>query len=153
MPRYWSRFCLQTFPTQTVDVVVRSFVPEADLTEGVWVAWGMLAGLGVFLVIVAVVAADRLGRSVVRPVGGAIQSCARFSVGETSTGASSRPAPMRSPTLESPSISWQSGCVCCSLRSESRLPISSHRLRTPLTALRLQAETLGDQEAGGGIAQ
>ena len=55
-------------PNQAVDVVVRAFVPEADLTEGVWVAWGMLAGLGVFLVIVAVVAADRLGRSVVRPV-------------------------------------------------------------------------------------
>ena len=42
-------------PDQAVDVVVRAFVPERDLTEGVWIAWGMLAGLGVFLVIVAVV--------------------------------------------------------------------------------------------------
>lgn len=44
------------------------FVSDQDLSEGVAVAWAMLMGLGVFLIVVAVLAADGLGRSVVRPV-------------------------------------------------------------------------------------
>ena len=55
-------------PIQGDAVVVRAFVSDQDLSEGVVVAWAMLMGLGVFLIVVAVLAADGLGRSVVRPV-------------------------------------------------------------------------------------
>ena len=133
-------------PDQTVDVVVRAFVPQADLTEGVWVAWGMLAGLGVFLVIVAVVAADRLGRSVVRPVGELSEAALALGGGDLD----------RRVTPAGPDEIADVGVAFNFLAERLRLLLAeeresvadlSHRLRTPLTALRLQAETLGDQEA------
>ncbi|MCP3997095.1 MAG: HAMP domain-containing histidine kinase [bacterium] len=133
-------------PDQAVDVVVRSFVPEADLTEGVWVAWGMLAGLGVFLVVVAVVAADRLGRSVVRPVQELSKAALALGGGDLD----------RRVTPSGPDEIADVGVAFNFLAERLRLLLAeeresvadlSHRLRTPLTALRLQAETLGDKEA------
>lgn len=133
-------------PGVSVDVVVRAFVPEADLTEGVWVAWGMLAGLGVFLVIVAVVAADRLGRSVVRPVAELSQAALALGGGDLD----------RRVTPSGPDEIADVGVAFNFLAERLRLLLAeeresvadlSHRLRTPLTALRLQAETLADKEA------
>jgi signal transduction histidine kinase len=133
-------------PDQEVDVVVRAFVPEADLTEGVWVAWGMLAGLGVFLVIVAMVAADRLGRSVVRPVAELSRAALALGGGDLD----------RRVTPAGPDEIADVGVAFNFLAERLRLLLAeeresvadlSHRLRTPLTALRLQAETLADREA------
>jgi signal transduction histidine kinase len=133
-------------PDQEVDVVVRAFVPEAALTEGVWVAWGMLAGLGVFLVIIAVVAADRLGRSVVRPVAELSQAALALGGGDLD----------RRVTPTGPDEIADVGVAFNFLAERLRLLLAeeresvadlSHRLRTPLTALRLQAETLVDREA------
>ncbi|MDJ0664307.1 MAG: HAMP domain-containing protein [Acidimicrobiia bacterium] len=133
-------------PDQEVDVVVRAFVPDEDLIEGVWVAWGMLAGLGVFLVIVAVVAADRLGRSVVRPVHELSQAALALGGGDLN----------RRVTPAGPDEIADVGVAFNFLAERLRLLLAeeresvadlSHRLRTPLTALRLQAETLGDPEA------
>ncbi len=133
-------------PDVAVDVVVRAFVPEDDLTEGVWVAWGMLAGLGVFLVIVAVVAADRLGRSVVRPIQELSQAALALGGGDLD----------RRITPSGPDEIADVGVAFNFLAERLRLLLAeeresvadlSHRLRTPLTALRLQAETLNDREA------
>ena len=49
-------------PVAEGSVVVRTFVTDRDLSRGVNIAWMMLAGLGVFIIGVAVFAADRLGR-------------------------------------------------------------------------------------------
>ncbi|NNC92245.1 MAG: HAMP domain-containing histidine kinase [Acidimicrobiia bacterium] len=133
-------------PDQDVDVVVRAFVPDDDLTEGVWVAWGMLAGLGVFLVIVAVVAADRLGRSIVRPVAELSDAALALGGGDLD----------RRVTPAGPDEIADVGVAFNFLAERLRLLLAeeresvadlSHRLRTPLTALRLQAETLSDREA------
>jgi signal transduction histidine kinase len=133
-------------PNDAVDVVVRSFVPEADLTQGVWVAWGMLAGLGVFLVLVAVVAADRLGRSIVRPVAELSEAALALGSGDLD----------RRVTPSGPEEIADVGVAFNFLAERLRLLLAeeresvadlSHRLRTPLTALRLQAETLDDREA------
>ncbi|NIT76488.1 MAG: two-component sensor histidine kinase, partial [Thermoplasmata archaeon] len=43
--------------------VVDVFVTDAELTEGVFEAWVLLASLGVVLVVAAVLVADRLGAS------------------------------------------------------------------------------------------
>lgn len=132
-------------PDEAVDVVVRSFVPEADLTKGVWVAWRMLAGLGVFLVIVAVVAADRLGRSIVRPVAELSDAALALGGGDLD----------RRVTPAGPDEIADVGLAFNFLADRLRLLLAeeresvadlSHRLRTPLTALRLQAETLSDRE-------
>jgi signal transduction histidine kinase len=133
-------------PDQAVDVVVRAFVADEDLTEGVWVAWGMLAGLGIFLVIVAVVAADRLGRSVVRPISELSDAALALGGGDLD----------RRVTPAGPDEIADVGVAFNFLAERLRLLLAeeresvadlSHRLRTPLTAVRLQAETLSDEEA------
>lgn len=133
-------------PDQTVDVVVRAFVPEADLTEGVWVAWGMIGGLGVFLVIVAVVAADRLGRSVVRPVSELAEAALALGGGDLDR----RVVPSGPDEIADVGVAFNFLAERLRLLlAEERESVAdlSHRLRTPLTALRLQVETLTDQEA------
>lgn len=133
-------------PDQSVDVVVRAFVPEADLNEGVRVAWGMIAGLGVFLVIVAVVAADRLGRSVVRPVADLSQAALALGSGDLDW----RVVPSGPDEIADVGVAFNFLAERLRLLlAEERESVAdlSHRLRTPLTALRLQAETLADRDA------
>lgn len=133
-------------PDQEVDVVVRSFVPESDLSKGVWVAWWMLAGLGVFLVVVAVVAADRLGRSIVRPVSELSQAARALGGGDLDR----RVIPAGPDEIADVGVAFNFLAERLRLLvAEERESIAdlSHRLRTPLTALRLQAETLSDREA------
>ena len=139
-------------PNDAVDVVVRSFVPEADLSKGVWVAWRMLAGLGVFLVIVAVVAADRLGRSIVRPFVELSEAALALGGGDLD----------RRVTPAGPEEIADVGVAFNFLAERLRLLLAeeresvadlSHRLRTPLTALRLQAETLSDRDAAGPLLE
>ncbi len=133
-------------PDQSVDVVVRAFVPEADLTEGVWIAWGMIAGLGVFLVIVAVVAADRLGRSVVRPVAELSEAALALGAGDLDR----RVVPSGPDEIADVGVAFNFLAERLRLllaKERESIADLSHRLRTPLTALRLQAETLTDKEA------
>jgi signal transduction histidine kinase len=139
-------------PDSEVDVVVRAFVPDAELTEGVWVAWGMLAGLGVFLVIVAVVAADRLSRSVVRPVAELSQAALALGGGDLDR----RVTPAGPDEIEDVGVAFNFLAERLrQLLAEERESVAdlSHRLRTPLTALRLQAETLSDRTASQSLVE
>ena len=73
-------------PTGDTDaVVVRAFVPDAELSEGVALAWAMLFGLAIAIVAIAIFAADRLGRSVVRPVTELSEAAHRWGAGELDT--------------------------------------------------------------------
>lgn len=49
-------------------VVVRVFVPNSELSRNVAQSWMILGALGLVLIGIGVFAADRLGRSLVRPV-------------------------------------------------------------------------------------
>lgn len=133
-------------PGQAVDVVVRAFVPDEDLIQGVWVAWGMIGGLGIFLVIVAVVAADRLGRSVVRPISDLSEAALALGGGDLDT----RVMPAGPDEIADVGVAFNFLAerlrLLLAAERESVADLS-HRLRTPLTALRLQAETLSDKEA------
>ena len=131
-------------PTSGEAVVVRAFVGEAELRRGVGLAWAMLGGLGVFLIGVAVVAADRLGRSMVRPVTSLSAAARRLGDGDLDT----RVVP------EGPTEIAEVGHAfnhlanrLVELLSAERESVAdlSHRLRTPLTALRLQVETISDE--------
>lgn len=133
-------------------VVVRAFVAEMELSRGVGLAWLMLGGLGVFLVAVAVVAADRLGRSMVRPVTSLSAAARRLGDGDLDT----RVVP------EGPSEIAEVGHAFNHLagRLEELLSAEresvadlSHRLRTPLTALRLQVETIADESQVAALLQ
>jgi methyl-accepting chemotaxis protein len=72
-------------PTSGSTVVVRTEVSRTEQTQGVAVAWAMLALLGVFLVGVATLAADRLARSIVRPVAALSEAARSLGAGNLDT--------------------------------------------------------------------
>jgi len=107
-------------------VVVRSFVSDAELRKGVRMA-----------------AADRLGRSIVMPM--TELSAAARSLGVGDLGTRVRPAGPAEIAEVGEAFNFLAGRLGTLLSAERESVADlSHRLRTPLTALRLQAETLSD---------
>lgn len=130
-------------PAQEVTVVVRSLVTTEELREGVALAWSLLGGLAVFLIGVAVLAGDRLARTVVRPFNQLAGAARALGDGEFET----RVDPDGPPEVEEVghAFNFLADRLDILLRAERESVADlSHRLRTPLTALRLQAETLAD---------
>jgi signal transduction histidine kinase len=131
-------------------VVVRAFVPEEELSRGVSIAWAMLVGLGVAIIAIAMIAADRLGRSVVRPVTELSEAAHRWGEGELDT----RVVPGGPEEIAEVGEAFNTlaGRLDALLVAERESVADlSHRLRTPLTALRLQAETLSDSEESAAL--
>ncbi|MFF8383245.1 sensor histidine kinase [Streptomyces kanasensis] len=126
--------------------VVEVFVPEGELTRGLTTAWLVLAGVGAALVVGSVAVADRLGVRTVRPA----QRLARAAhdLGEGRLGArvpEDGPAELRAAAVAFNAMADQ---VVRLLANERELAADlSHRLRTPLTVLRLNAASLGDGPA------
>ncbi|MBN6053331.1 HAMP domain-containing histidine kinase [Nonomuraea sp. RK-328] len=126
-------------------VVTRVFVSEAELTRGVREAWGALAGLGLALVVLGIVLADRLALAVTRPVDGLARVSHRLAGGDLEARAEpGGPPEVRSVALALNHLAGRIGDLLAAER-ESVADLS-HRLRTPLTALRLDAESLRDPE-------
>ncbi len=125
--------------------VVRVFVPNALLERGVRSAWAAETLLGVALVVVAVVLADRMARSIVRPVRDLASAAGRLGEGNLDV----RIEPEGPPEIQSAAVAFNRlGRRVGELLATERelLADLSHRLRTPLTALRLDAEGIGDEE-------
>ncbi|MCH0563733.1 MULTISPECIES: HAMP domain-containing sensor histidine kinase [unclassified Streptomyces] len=126
--------------------VVEVYVPEAEVSNGVGTAWAVLAAVGAALVVGSVAVADRLGVRMVRPA----QSLAEgaHELGEGRLGAR---VPEEGPTelrLAAVAFNSMADQVVQLLASERELAADlSHRLRTPLTVLRLNAASLGDGPA------
>jgi len=132
-------------PTNEDTVVVRSFVSGEELTEGVLTAWAMLGALGLFLIVVAMIAADRLGQSIVRPVADLSSAAHRLGGGDLETRVD--PAGPAEIAEVGEAFNVLAGRLGDLLEAERESVADlSHRLRTPLTALRLQAETVSDPE-------
>lgn len=137
-------------PDSDGTVVVRAFVPDADLSRGVALAWVMLFGLGIAIILIAVFAADWLGRSVVRPVSELSEAAHRWGEGELDT----RVVPGGPEEIAEVGEAFNSlaGRLDALLAAERESVADlSHRLRTPLTALRLQAETLADTDESAAL--
>ncbi|WP_329457755.1 HAMP domain-containing sensor histidine kinase [Streptomyces sp. NBC_01497] len=129
-----------------VTAVVEVYVPEADVTRGVATAWLVLAGVGCALVMGSVVFADRLGRRTVRPARRLAD--AAQALGEGMLGA--RVPEEGPPELRSAAVAFNAMAdqVVQLLDAEGEFAADlSHRLRTPLTVLRLNAASLGDGPA------
>ncbi|WP_267243886.1 sensor histidine kinase [Streptomyces sp. PR69] len=126
--------------------IVEVFVPEGDVAAGVITAWLLLAGVGVALIVGSVAVADRLGARMVQPA--QRLAGAAHALGEGRLGArvpEEGPAELRSAAVAFNSMADQ---VVQLLASERELAADlSHRLRTPLTVLRLNAASLGDGPA------
>ncbi|GAA2513342.1 HAMP domain-containing sensor histidine kinase [Pilimelia columellifera subsp. columellifera] len=127
--------------------VVRAQVPEADLRRGVSRAWLMLAGLGALLLGLGVVVADRLAVSLVRPMGEVSAASRQLAAGQLDVRAAvAGPPEVREAAA---ALNHLAGRIQELLQQErENVADLSHRLRTPLTALRLEAETLPDPHAG-----
>ncbi|MFI9258734.1 sensor histidine kinase [Streptomyces sioyaensis] len=126
--------------------VVEVFVPDAALTNGVTTAWVVLAGVGLALVIGSVAVADRLGTRMVRPaqrLAGAAHDLGRGKLGVRVQ--EDGPKELR---LAASAFNAMADQVVQLLANERELAADlSHRLRTPLTVLRLNAASLGDTPA------
>lgn len=125
--------------------VVDIFVTDEVLGEGVAEAWLLLALLGVLLVAIAVWVADRLGQRLVRPIS-ALASTAR-QLGEGDLDARVAVGDPEEIREVGESFNWLAGRLEELIAEEREAAADlSHRLRTPLTSLRLQAEKLTDDE-------
>ncbi|MFD7713062.1 sensor histidine kinase [Streptomyces sp. NPDC059785] len=132
--------------SSTVIAVVEVYVPESEVTNGVNTAWAVLAGVGVALVIGSVAVADRLGVRMVQPAQRLVEGA--HELGEGQLGAR---VPEEGPTelrLAAVAFNSMADQVVQLLANERELAADlSHRLRTPLTVLRLNAASLGDGPA------
>ncbi|MDB1087514.1 HAMP domain-containing sensor histidine kinase [Streptomyces sp. ACA25] len=126
--------------------LVEVYVPNAELTTGVTTAWLVLAGVGLTLIVGSVAVADRLGRRTVRPA--EQLASAAHALGEGRLGVrvpEQGPAELRSAAAAFNSMARQ---VARLLENERELAADlSHRLRTPLTVLRLNVASLGSGDA------
>ena len=124
-------------------VVVRVFVSEADLNRGVREAWIGLLVLGLALTVLGIVLADRLARTVTTSIAALAEVSHRLAGGELAARASPEgPPEVRSVAL---ALNHLAGRIDDLLAAERESVVDlSHRLRTPLTGLRLNAEALTD---------
>lgn len=126
-------------------VVVRIVVPESDLERGVVSAWIALAGFGLVLVAGAVVIADRLARSVTVPATLLAAAAARVAGGDLDTRVA--PAGPRELADVGQAFNNLAERIRELIRDEREAVADlAHRLRTPLTAMRLDAEAVEDRD-------
>jgi signal transduction histidine kinase len=123
--------------------VIRTFVPDAVLRHGVTRAWLLLGCVGLLLLVLSVAVADQLARSLIRPIRALAQASDRLAAGDLSARAA----------VTGPSEVYRAGAGLNRLAvrigellAHERETVAdlSHRLRTPLTALRIDAESLRD---------
>ncbi|MFI6389613.1 sensor histidine kinase [Nonomuraea sp. NPDC050547] len=133
-------------------VVIRVFVSDAELFAGVREAWLALLLLGLALVVLGIVLADRLAVRVTRPVDELARVSHRLAGGDLEA----RAEPGGPPEVESVGLALNhlAGRIGDLLASERESVADlSHRLRTPLTGLRLDAESLRDPEEAARIGE
>lgn len=125
--------------------VVSVSVERAELTEGVARAWLFLGLMGLMLTGTALALADRLGRSLLRPVEELAGAARRIGAGELDIHVD------RPDIVELSTVADALNRLAPQLRNlmaseREAMADLSHRLRTPLAALRLQAESIHDPE-------
>jgi signal transduction histidine kinase len=131
-------------------VVVR--VPPAELSRGVARTWALLFTGGALLVLLAVGLADRLGRSIVRPLQALVTVANRLRDGDLTSRA--RPAGPYEVAEVALAVNELAGRIDGLLASARLAAVDlGHRLRTPLTALRLDVEALADESATADAAR
>ncbi len=123
--------------------VIRAFVPASVLRHGVSRAWLLLGGVGLLLLLLSVLVADQLARSLVRPLTALAQASDRLAAGDLSARAAvTGPPEVRRAGAGLNRLAVRIG----ELLAHERETVAdlSHQLRTPLTALRIDAESLRD---------
>ncbi|MCF6505842.1 HAMP domain-containing histidine kinase [Blastococcus sp. MG754426] len=121
--------------------VIEVLVPSEQLRAGVARTWAVLTGLGIALLGLALVVADRLARSLTRPVTDLASTAHRLGGGDLTARATvAGPPEVREVGEAVNRLADRIGELLLAER-EAAADLA-HRLRTPLTALRLDAEGL-----------
>jgi len=129
----------------TAATVVRVRVDGSLLRSGVQRAWIIIAAIGLLVVAVAVALADRLALSIVRPMAELYSVTGRLQRGEMDA----RVAPAGPPEVAEVgrAVNGLADRIGDLLAAEREGAADmSHQLRTPLTVLRLDAESLASAE-------
>lgn len=133
-------------PSRPEAVVVRVFISDEQLTAGVTRSWVILGLLGLILVLIALVVSDRLGRSMVDPVRRLSATAAMLGHGNLDA----RVVPSGPPEVREVGAEFNrlAARITTLLRLEREAAADlSHRLRTPLTAVRLDLEAVEEGPA------
>lgn len=121
--------------------VVEVFVPADQLRAGVTRTWLVLGVLGVVLLTLALLVADRLARSLTRPVTDLATTAHRLGNGDLAARATpSGPAEVQAVGTALNRLAGRIGELLAAEREDAA--DLAHRLRTPLTALRLDVDAL-----------
>ena len=131
--------------------VIEVLVPNATLRRGVDTAWLILGALGLALIGLAGLLADRLARSVVAPTRALADAAQNLGQGRIET----RVEPAGPPELVGVGRAFNrlAGRIGELLAAEREAAADlSHRLRTPLTALRLDVEQLDDGDVASRLS-
>ncbi len=113
-------------------------------------AWLLLAGLGLGLLVTSLIVADRLARSLVRSTAELATVSHRLGQGELDARAATDGP--RELAVVAAALNGLAGRIAELLREERETVADlAHRVRTPLTALRLDAEALPDPDAAARI--
>lgn len=123
--------------------VVRTTVGKDLVYAGVYRAWVSIVLLGLLLLTAAILIADRLGRRISAPVVDLAQVAERLHQGELDVRATPHGPPE---TVELADTMNRLAERITELLAAERTAVGdlSHRLRTPVTALRLDAESVED---------
>jgi signal transduction histidine kinase len=125
--------------------VISTLMSEAVLDRGVWRAWAVLILLGLVLVVLSLVVADRLAGSMTRPVSDLARTAERLGQGDLD--ARVEPAGPYEIREVGSALNALAARIRELLASERESVADlSHRLRTPVTALQLDAEGLQDPD-------
>jgi signal transduction histidine kinase len=130
--------------------VVRARIPDRLLDDGVRTAWLALGAVALALVAAAAVIADRLARSVTRDATELAGTARALAAGEGDARAEPGPTPELAEAARALNLLAER---IDELRAAERERVAdlSHRLRTPLTALRLDAEAAGETRVVDGV--
>jgi signal transduction histidine kinase len=123
--------------------VVDAMATDAELRSGVMVSWLFLGLLGVVVIAIAVWVADRLGRRLVDPIRELENAAHLLGSGDLDVRVDVDDPPELKEVADAFNV-LASRLEQLLIEEREAVADLSHRLRTPLTSLRLQSEGLGD---------
>ena len=132
--------------------VVRIFVPDEVLRGNIGQAWVVLGCLGLGMILLSILAADRLARTAVTPITELATAAHTWAEGDLHA----RVRPAGPPEVETMGRSFNRLADRFEeLLTQERESVAdlSHRLRTPLTALRLNLDSVSEEETRDQITE
>jgi signal transduction histidine kinase len=134
--------------TNNGTLVVKVLVPGSKLHAGASQASGTIGGLALLLILASVLAADRLARRMTRPIQQVVRAADEMRSGHLDIRVAEGQGPPEVQALAG-ALNRLAGRIQDLLVAErDAVADLSHRLRTPVTALRLDADSVTDPDVG-----